>query len=363
MYAQADRFLTEHVDSFKRSLQEFERRIPAAAEPTSDAITNELTAAINVSLAECWRLERQLAGHPLQLKSIQAAYREAIWPWFGQSWFMRRAMEKPRGYPGDFEILTGIYDAQVKSCGVGGYLDRYFLKTTLARAVRGRMQAVRHFLLEELERRSGDVTILNVACGPCREFVEHFTPQHDGRIRLVCVDHDPLALGYAQSCVAPLIADFIDCEFVPYNALRMTSARRNIAEFGRPDIIYSVGLCDYISDRVLVPLLQGWRESLSEAGVAFVAFKDTERYQTPEYQWLVDWFFLQRTEADCRRLFAAAGYDMDQLAMQRDPTGVILNYTGRSPVREFVRVDGAERLPQPPRMAAATESQEEPTSI
>ncbi len=363
MHSVANCFLTEHVSSFTRSLREFQHRIPADAQPTSDALTHELTAAINISLAECARLERQLAGQPLQLKNIQAAYREAIWPWFGQSWFMRRALDKPRGYPGDFEMLTGIYNGQTKSLGLGGYLDRYFLKTTLARAVRGRMQAVRQFLLEELEQRAGDVTILNVACGPCRELVEHFVPQHEGRIRLVCVDNDPLALNYVQSCVAPLVADFIDCEFVQYNALRMTSSRRNIAEFGRPDIIYSVGLCDYISDRVLVPMLQGWRESLSVTGIVYVAFKDSARYQTPEYQWLVDWFFLQRTEPECRRLCAAAGYDMEQLAMNRDTTGVILNYVGRSPVREFVRVDSAEQLPHSPRMTATTESQEEPTSI
>ena len=62
--------------------------------------------------------------------------------------------------------------------------------------------------------------------------------------------------------------------------------------------------------------------------------RTAERYETAEYQWLVDWFFLQRTEPECRQLFAASGYDMDQLEMSRDKTGVILDYVGRSPRKD-----------------------------
>ena len=362
MHESIDRFFTEHVPKFTRSLQHLQDQVSPEEEPSSDELTRQLTDRINESLAECARLESQLSDAEPLLRAVQTAYREAIWPWFGQSWFMRRALEKPRGYPGDFEMLSAIYDAAPKSRGLGGYLDRYFLATTLARAVRGRMRAVRQFLLEELSRRTGDLTVLNVACGPCREYMEHFVPQHEGRIRLVCIDNDPMALDFVQSYVVPLISDTIHCEFVRYNALRMSSTRRNLANFGRADIIYSVGLCDYLSDNVLVPILRGWGESLREDGLVYVAFKDAQRYETPEYQWLVDWFFLQRTEPECRQLFAGAGYDMEHLELDRDVTGVILDYVGRSLARQIVRVDSADELPRPPRVITTPDSQEEPTS-
>lgn len=52
--------------------------------------------------------------------------------------------------------------------------------------------------------------------------------------------------------------------------------------------------------------------------------------QTPEFQWLVDWFFLQRTEEQCHNLFAEAGYDMDRPQTVRDETGMIISFIART---------------------------------
>ncbi len=355
------RFFQEHVTSFTSALRQLESRVPPGGEPNSDELSRELADCIKRSLAKCAELESEWTEDAASLKAAQQAYREAIWPWFGQSWFMCRALEKPRGYPGDYEMLVAIYDGMTKSLGLGGYLDRYFLATDLARAVRGRMRAVTDFLLQELGHRIGDVTILNVACGPCREFTHRFDVRHERAIRLIGVDSDALALEYARSVVAPLVANKIQTEFVQHNALRMISARHNVQKFGRPDILYSVGLCDYLSDRVLVPMLKAWRESVSEGGVVYVAFKDSQRYDPTEYQWPVDWFFLQRTESECRELFAAAGYDMGRLQMQRDQTGVILNYAGYISSQRTFRVDEATEAVRPPRIVTSAEPVEEPT--
>ena len=298
------------------------------------------TRTINGSLANCAELEARLAAvDPALLKETQARYREAIWPWFGQSWFMNHALSKPRGYPGDYQMLTSIYDGKAKLRGIGGYLDRYFLNTDLGRAVCSRLRLARQFLLQELVRRSGDVAVLNVACGPCREFLGGLGPAGDRETTITLIDNDPLALDYVQANVAPELAGRAKVNFIRYNALRMTSAVVNVERFGRSDIIYSVGLCDYIADKYLIPLLQGWRESLAPGGTVYVAFKDSRRYHTQEYQWLVDWYFLQRTEEDCRNLFAQAGYDMDQLQMERDETGIIMNFLAQTKVPAFVRVD------------------------
>ena len=78
--------------------------------------------------------------------------------------------------------------------------------------------------------------------------------------------------------------------------------------------------------QVLDSALARLRESLHEGGVVYVAFKDARLYTTPEYQWLVDWFFLQRTDEDCRKLFEQAGYNVDELDSMRDETGIIINY-------------------------------------
>ena len=46
---------------------------------------------------------------------------------------MNHALSKPRGYPGDYQMLTSIYDGATKSRRLRGYLDRFFLNTSWER--------------------------------------------------------------------------------------------------------------------------------------------------------------------------------------------------------------------------------------
>jgi extracellular factor (EF) 3-hydroxypalmitic acid methyl ester biosynthesis protein len=203
---------------------------------------------------------------------------------------------------------------------------------------------LRRFLLEEIARRGGTIKILNVACGACREFAGGLATGTDANVSITCVDNDQLALDFVRDCVAPQTTG-AKVECIRHNALRMTSAAGNVRRFGRSDIIYSVGLCDYIPDEFLIPLLKGWRESLADGGVVYVAFKDMLLYDKTEYQWLTDWYFFQRTEGDCRRLFEQAGYDMANMEMTRDATHVIINFVGRVGQIAAKRYDDVQKLP------------------
>lgn len=344
MQTDIDAFFASDVSAFTRRIADLDRRIGPAAAPRKDEIFQELYDAIYRCLDACARAEAQLRSDPQRLKEVQDRFRGEIAPWFDRSWFMQRAKVKPRGYPGDYETLTGIYDGLPKSVGIGGYLDLFFLGTILGRAVPARIRAARAFLIAELARR-GTATAVNVACGPCREYTEDWKPAHPGNfLRVACIDSDRQALDFVEARLAAAPPEGVEVQCVSYNALRMGSAKANVAKFGRPDILYSVGLCDYIPDKFMIPMLRGWRETVADGGVVYVAFKDSRRYPTEEYQWLVDWFFLQRTEEDCRRLFAEAGYDVDGMEMTRDATGAIMNFVSRVKAPAVIRVDQAEGL-------------------
>jgi hypothetical protein len=135
-----------------------------------------------------------------------------------------------------------------------------------------------------------------------------------------------------------------------YNALRMKSAEATRRLFGASDVIYSIGLCDYITDDYMISILEGWRNSLADEGVLLVAFKDAPRYDKTPYQWLLDWHFFQRTEDDCRMLFQQAGFDMQELEMSRDATGVIMNFVSRAKT-PAVRIDDSHRIRRAPHLA------------
>jgi hypothetical protein len=349
------RFLAEDVERFVQRLAGIESEVKEHQTPHSTEHRECVDSAIGDMRAACLELETLIGDNSEVLRETQDAFREAIAPWFDQSYLMERAKTKPRGYPGDYVMLLAMYDRLPNSSGLGGYLDMHFIECELACAVRGRMRAVRQFLVEELARRDGEVTIVNIACGPCREFVARL--EHPANVcpRITVVDSDQETLDYVAENVSGVNgAPKLHC--LRYNALRVGSTKRNIEAFGRPDIIYSVGLFDYIPDRLLVPMLRGLRDTLAEGGVLYLAFKDTNRYDKTVYQWMVDWFFFQRTVDECRELFRQADFDLEGMKMTRDESGIIVNFISRVPAGEHYRVDGAQVTPEPQKKAGRPET-------
>jgi hypothetical protein len=107
----------------------------------------------------------------------------------------------------------------------------------------------------------------------------------------------------------------------------MVNARKNVSEFGRFDIIYTIGLLDYLSDEILVRLIRSLYATLHPGGVLIAVFKDCDQYDTEDYHWLVDWTgFLQRTAEESRRLLDKAGIPSDAVNIQRTIDRVMIFY-------------------------------------
>ncbi len=107
----------------------------------------------------------------------------------------------------------------------------------------------------------------------------------------------------------------------------MVNAERNIREFGHFDVIYTIGLLDYLTDDVLVRLIKSLYDTLHPGGVFIAVFKDCDRYDTIDYHWLVDWSgFLQRTRHDSWHLIETAGIPQDAVTIQRSQDDVMIFY-------------------------------------
>ncbi len=214
--------------------------------------------------------------------------------------------------------------------GIGAYLDKIIMDVPLARAVRGRLVMAREFLIQEVESRGRTqepIHILDIASGPCREYMDW--PPDLPMIDVLAMDSDPKAVDYVNTTVSPQIPHPSRLSSIQYNALRTRSSEATIQKFGKFDIIYSVGLCDYLTDDVLVKLLSAWHNTLSDNGVLFVAFKDTHQYDQTIYQWHLDWFFYQRTVKDVLELYEKAGFNLDNIETCRDETGIITGFFTR----------------------------------
>lgn len=268
-------------------------------------------------------VDAHFVSNVTELRKLQAWFREESDPIFQKSPLATRARTWPEGYPGDYLTLESIYDIEPEvDWGIGYHIDRYFLASTLAVAVRSRLRKLCMLLNCRAKTERSRANWLNVACGSCREFLS-IPPRRDRTIR--CVDADQNSLDFAEDRMRQLERRGETVEFVKMNALRLVNADKTIGRFGRFTTVYSVGLFDYLDDQTLIRLIGGLYESLSDDGTLIVSFKDKLRYDTFDYHWLAKWdFFLQRSEPECFSLFDEAGIPTTHLTMVRDDSGVIL---------------------------------------
>jgi len=314
------RHLDGATEQYIEQLRDMEHRCSGHTD-TEDLFT-ELVSLNNSILKICAKFEQEMNDKSI-VKNAQIVFREKTNHIVSKSYFMNRARTWPQGYPGDYKTLEGVYRNIPMSSGIGFYFDKHFLSTTLSIAVRERKETLRELLRGEMASRQS-LTILDIACGSCRELFELAADIKESGAKITCIDFDSDALNFsAKRLFYAGISRQI--ELRKYNALRMVSHERNLKEFGMQDVIYSTGLFDYLEDDVLIRLINSLYELLNTNGKLIVSFKDRRCYRTQEYHWLVDWnAFFQRTEEDMRALFEKAEIPYIALKTLRDRSGVII---------------------------------------
>jgi extracellular factor (EF) 3-hydroxypalmitic acid methyl ester biosynthesis protein len=86
-----------------------------------------------------------------------------------------RFYSKPRGYAGDFLTVEMIYQNRWAGTGrIGPLLDRCFLKTPAATAVRNRRALLAGEIMKSVEAKTGAAHVTSLACGPARELFDVF---------------------------------------------------------------------------------------------------------------------------------------------------------------------------------------------
>lgn len=320
----------EYISLLDTATEQFINTIAAIERKCTDATENseELLMAIekasNDMLSNCEHFEEAVKDKDV-LKKVRIEFHEKTNPILSKSYFINRIRTWPQGQQGDYKTLEFIYKNSPRSEGIGYFLDLCSLNAPLAVGVRNRIKHLEEILRDELKKRQ-QLAVLNIACGSCRELMGLAPDIIASGAQITCVDNDSDALNFAQSRLShsSLLPQI---EFYKYNALRMFDDELNMIEFGNQDIIYSVGLFDYLPDDFLVKLLRALYNLLNPGGKLLAAFKDAGTYRSQEYHWFADWDgFLQRTTKDFDRILVQAGIPEEALSVTREESGVIIFY-------------------------------------
>lgn len=209
---------------------------------------------------------------------------------------------KPRGYAGDYLTIAKIYDDIAEGHDpVSVLLDRCFLSVPAARAVQHRRSLLADEIRAEQMRVGRALRVTSLACGPARELFDVFAAlEHPLHVTLVDLDADALAYCAARR-------GRFEVSFAQANLVHVALGRSELA-LAAQDLIYSIGLIDYLGDAMVVRLLDFIHGALRPGGRVIVGNFHTRNPTKAFMDHVLDWKLIHRSEADMRRLFAASRF-------------------------------------------------------
>ncbi len=181
---------------------------------------DKLFDALDMFLKNVKHLEPGIKNDIL-LPRLKQFFRDSIGGHLFKSRYFRRGYTKPKGYPGDYQIIEAMYNNNPISKGVGYLFDKYFLQVDYVRAVRDRKDSMKGFLKRFIyDYPVKEIKILNIACGSCREIRELIVEGSLRRqkISFNLIDQDKGALNFAKKEIAALIySQRLKFNFFQYN--------------------------------------------------------------------------------------------------------------------------------------------------
>jgi SAM-dependent methyltransferase len=311
------------AERFNREMEALEQRCHDPNE-NPEELLQATERTIEEVLAVCAEFERGVKDKKI-IRSARVSFHQKTNPILSKGYFVNRIRTWPQGSQGDYKTLEVLYKNTPLSEGVGYYLDLGAMNAALAVGVRNRIVQLQEILRDEIQKRQLP-SIMNIGCGSCRELMGIAPEIIASEARIICIDNDDDALAFAQDRLA-YAGILPQVELRKYNALRMFDDELNMMEFGKQDIVYSVGLFDYLPSDFLGKMLGSLYRLLNPGGKLIASFKDAARYRSQSYHWIGDWDgFLQRTEEDFRGILTEAGIPPEAIAETRETTGVIIFY-------------------------------------
>jgi hypothetical protein len=238
---------------------------------------------------------RKNISEPAWRNWIESDFRHhQLYPLLLEDPFVRHAAVRPRGYPGDAELLDYIYgsrNVQPRIDGaspLGRRLCKYDLATPAPSAVRHRLRMA----AAEIDRMASSGSrphVLSIACGHLRE-ARYLQSLHNGTLgRFVGLDQDPLSLALIRREWKDFGVEAVECD------ARMLF-RNGLAKLGKFDFIYSLGLYDYLSDKAAGRLLATALDMLNPGGKVWIANFVEETPSAGYMEAVMDWWLIYRSE-------------------------------------------------------------------
>ncbi len=311
------------LEDGQAQLSELERALPShvshgdQSSPARDALVERVRSGFSSDLVRAARdideAMREAAGKDLE--SLREFSQRHLHGLLMQSPWMYRARHKPLGYPGDFEVMNGLYGNHfVGPTLFAKAMNLAFVSTPAAEAVRARKDLIKAQLNTALDQ-SGDarlVRILSIAAGPAQEVFEVLAerPSLAGPVEIVLFEQDRRALTYAYARLSRIVSQRWRGQVKV--VLRHDSIKRLLlgstvfTEKGEFDMVYASGLFDYLQRNTWIRLCRTLYGTVAPGGTLYVGNMAPDNPTRWVMEFHLDWHLLHRERAEMLELSGVA---------------------------------------------------------
>jgi extracellular factor (EF) 3-hydroxypalmitic acid methyl ester biosynthesis protein len=279
--------------------------------------SNEIDAALRLAS----RTERE-ALREFSIRHVHDLLMEAPW--------MYRARHKPLGYPGDYEVMNGIYGNHFSGTTLfAKAVNLCFVSTPAAVAVRTRKDLVKKRLgaLLDAPPHDGPIRILSIAAGPAQEFFELLQErQHLSQpLEIVLFDQDKRALSFSYGRLKRLVSSRwqgkVTLVHLHDSIKRLLRGPSIFAGHGQFDAVVSCGLFDYLQLLTAVSLCRTLYGLVAPGGTLYVGNMAPSCASRWVMELHLDWFLVYRERSEMMELARMAAPEA-HLEIIEEVTGV-----------------------------------------
>jgi len=214
-----------------------------------------------------------------------------------RSVLLAHAQDWPRGYPGDFELIERLLDAE--ATGEIGSLERALDQVTLKLPIVDQHRNKVRWQAELVRARlPGELKVLSIACGGSRDLML-IDPDLLECVDLVLSDLDADALALSERRLRPRVRRLSS---IHGNVLRRVNRLKAQGPF---DVILVGGLLDYLPDRFASRLLVHAIAMLAPGGIlgaTNIALGNPYRHML---ELITNWPLIERDASSMSALFGA----------------------------------------------------------
>lgn len=263
----------------------------------------EVTAWLDNHFARLTELDIHLTDE--ERERALEHHRSAVQPFFLQSPFVRRAVDKPLGYPGDYVTVEMLFDSEDRGVStLARLLTHYSINCGPGKAHRARVPWLLGHLHRQAQTLGRPPRVLSFACGPEHTLREYTALGGTGSFTLCDFDPAPLDFNRRQfEKLARLPRNGVPAPQVTftqlstYQLLRHRDAPDKLRHPDGPmDIVVAAGILDYLKDNVIARFLDTMSSLLAPGGLLLLTNLHQENPWRSFMEYVCDWHVIHRTQ-------------------------------------------------------------------